>query len=63
MGVVIPPWISENWFQQCPFNYCDHFGDYEELMKVCRLCRMAVEEDGRSTEVYFHHFEELAVNY
>lgn len=59
MGIVIPPWVSEKWFQQCPFNYCDHFGDYTELAKVCRLCRMSVEES-RSKDKFLKTFEEAA---
>lgn len=39
MGVIRPPWISEDWFLKCPFNYCDHFGDKEALALVCRICR------------------------
>ena len=39
MGIIKPPWISDEWFKQCPFNYCDHFGDKEKLSLVCRICR------------------------
>lgn len=46
MGVIKPPWISKRWFDQCPFNYCDHFGDEEFLASVCKICR-----DTRSEKV------------
>ncbi len=39
MGVIRPPWISKEWFSQCPFNYCDHFGDKELLATVCKICK------------------------
>lgn len=39
MGVVRPPWISKRWFAQCPFNYCDHFGDKLKLAKICKICK------------------------
>lgn len=38
MGLVHPPWISDEWFKKCPFNYCDHFGNRERLSLVCKLC-------------------------
>lgn len=39
MGVIRPPWVSKDWFSQCPFNYCDHFGDKEVLATVCKICK------------------------
>lgn len=39
MGVIRPPWISKEWFSQCPFNYCDHFGDKNILATVCKICK------------------------
>lgn len=39
MGVVKPPWVSKDWFAQCPFNYCDHFGEKEILATVCKICK------------------------
>ncbi|MBI4084579.1 MAG: hypothetical protein HY431_01595 [Candidatus Levybacteria bacterium] len=39
MGVIKPSWISKRWFDQCPFNYCDHFGDQELLATVCKICK------------------------
>lgn len=39
MGVVKPPWITEEWFAKCPFNYCDHFGDIEVLVEFCKICK------------------------
>src|SRR3989344_4600432 len=39
MGVIKPPWVSKKDFKRTPFNYCDHFGDEEELVKICKVCR------------------------
>lgn len=39
MGVIRPPWVSKKWFAQCPFNYCDHFGNIEMLVTVCKICK------------------------
>lgn len=39
MGVIHPPWISNKWFNECPFNYCDHFGDKYTLAAICKICR------------------------
>jgi hypothetical protein len=39
MGLVRPQWIAKDWFVQCPFNYCDHFGDQEVLATVCKICK------------------------
>lgn len=39
MGVIKPPWIDKDWFDTCPYNYCDHFGDADFLMRVCIICR------------------------
>lgn len=39
MGVIRPPWISKEWFSQCPFNYCDHFGEKKLLATVCKICK------------------------
>lgn len=43
MGIVHPPWIDEDIFQQYTFNYCDHFGDKEELALMCKICRDEVK--------------------
>lgn len=43
MGVIKPPWIREEWFLRCPFNYCDHFGDKKVLAKICKICRDDVD--------------------
>lgn len=43
MGIVKPPWISNEFFRSCPFNYCDHFGDKEKLAVVCIICKEDVE--------------------
>ena len=46
MGLIKPPWISKEWFHDCPFNYCDHFGDKEYLAAVCIICRDEVNHKG-----------------
>lgn len=43
MGVIRPPWVTKEWFSQCPFNYCDHFGDKETLATVCKICKEELE--------------------
>lgn len=43
MGVIKPPWISQNWFRKCPFNYCDHFGDKKVLATVCKICKEDID--------------------
>lgn len=43
MGVIRPPWVSKDWFSQCPFNYCDHFGDKVLLATVCKICKEELE--------------------
>lgn len=48
MGVIRPPWVSKDWFSQCPFNYCDHFGDQKLLSSVCKVCK----EDLKRIEKY-----------
>lgn len=45
MGVIRPPWISKEWFSQCPYNYCDHFGNKEELAKLCKICRTEIDRE------------------
>lgn len=45
MGVIKPPWISRDWFRQCPFNYCDHFGDKKLLATVCKICHDEILEN------------------
>lgn len=43
MGLIKPPWISQEWFRKCPFNYCDHFGEKKLLATVCIICKEDVE--------------------
>lgn len=43
MGIVKPSWVIEEWFTQCPFNYCDHFGTQEVLATMCIICRDDVQ--------------------
>lgn len=47
MGVVKPPWITYEWFRQCPFNYCDHFGNKQRLAEVCKICKDELEYEAR----------------
>ena len=47
MGIVKPPWISRYWFRQCPFNYCDHFGNKKRLSEVCLICKDELERFAR----------------
>ena|SRR3990167_4363032 len=47
MGVIKPPWVSQKWFRQCPFNYCDHFGNKQRLAEVCRICQDELEYHAR----------------
>lgn len=47
MGVIKPPWITNEWFRQCPFNYCDHFGNQERLAEVCKICKEELEYKAR----------------
>lgn len=39
MGVIRPPWVPKDWFNRVPFNFCDHFGDKERLVLVCKICK------------------------
>lgn len=45
MGVIKSPWIFDAWFKQCPFNYCDHFGDKKLLATVCKICHDEIIEN------------------
>lgn len=47
MGIIKPPWITEEWFQRCPFNYCDHFGDKKELSLMCKICKDEIVRIGK----------------
>lgn len=47
MGIIKPPWISKEWFKQCPFNYCDHFGDKQRLAEVCKICKDELAYEAR----------------
>lgn len=48
MGVIRPPWVSKSWFDKCPFNYCDHFGNQKLLAIICKICK----EDLKRKEFY-----------
>ena len=45
MGVIKPLWVSKRWFTQCPFNYCDHFGDKLKLATICKICKDELVRD------------------
>lgn len=68
MGVIKPPWISEKWFQQCPFNYCDHFGNKKLLATMCKICEEEVERleryqrEGKDPYSWDNVFEEVTKN-
>lgn len=68
MGVIKPPWISEEWFQQYPFNYCDHFGNKKLLATVCKICKAEVERlemykrEGKNPYSWDNVFEDVAKN-
>ncbi|MBI3289834.1 hypothetical protein HYZ78_00375 [Candidatus Microgenomates bacterium] len=65
MGVIKPSWISYEWFQQCPFNYCDHFGNQKLLAKMCKICKQEIErnekylKEGRNPNSWENVFEEV----
>lgn len=46
MGVIKPPWISENWFTRYTFNYCDHFGNKRILVRLCKICAQEIDRIG-----------------
>lgn len=43
MGVIRPTWVSKSWFDKCPFNYCDHFGNPKLLATICKICKEDLE--------------------
>jgi hypothetical protein len=51
MGVVRPSWITVEWFAQCPYNYCDHFGDKSILARVCQFCLEDLVRDKRPSSL------------
>ncbi|MDO8570468.1 MAG: hypothetical protein Q7R97_02685 [Candidatus Daviesbacteria bacterium] len=68
MGIVKPPWISNEFFRSCPFNYCDHFGDKEKLAVVCIICKEDVEriekckKEGKDPYALENVFADVAQN-
>ncbi|OGH19828.1 MAG: hypothetical protein A3D74_00970 [Candidatus Levybacteria bacterium RIFCSPHIGHO2_02_FULL_37_13] len=69
MGVVRPPWISKSWFEKCPFNYCDHFGNQEVLATICKVCKEDVERNrfykkaGKNPNDWKYVFQEMVENF
>src|SRR3989344_5120286 len=47
MGVIKPPWTSQEWFRRCLFNYCDHFGDKQRLATICKICQEELDYLGK----------------
>ena len=68
MGVIRPPWIDKKWFAQCPYNYCDHFGNKEQLATVCKICRDEVDritecnKNGEDPYAWDNVFKEIGDN-
>jgi len=56
MGVIKPPWKDEL-FDQCPYNYCDHFGDKEILALICVICR-DTKDDLKGFKEYYDSLTE-----
>lgn len=69
MGVIRPPWVDKDWFTQCPFNYCDHFGDQFVLANVCRICKVEIKRDefyrksGKDPHDMKNVFQEIGDNF
>jgi hypothetical protein len=69
MGIIHPPWISKKWFSECPFNYCDHFGDVEELALMCKICKEDIEwreklkKEGKDPNDWGEVFKEVGKNF
>lgn len=57
MGVIKPPW-KDSLFDQCPFNYCDHFGDKEKLSLICIICRDTKDEFCEDFQQYYDQLTE-----
>src|SRR3989338_2272431 len=47
MGVIKPPWTSQERFRRCLFNYCDHFGDKQRLATICKICQEELDYLGK----------------
>lgn len=68
MGLVEPPWVDKKFFDSVPFNYCDHFGDKEELSLMCKICKDEIEwkeklrEEGRDPNSWDEVFKEVGKN-
>lgn len=61
-----PPWISKRWFNKCPFNYCDHFGNKERLATVCKICKEDIKridryiKEGKDPYAWENVFKDIA---
>lgn len=68
MGLVEPPWVDKKFFESAPFNYCDHFGDKEELALMCKICeddiqwREKLKKEGRDPNDWGEVFKEVGKN-
>lgn len=68
MGIVKPPWISNEFFRSCPFNYCDHFGNKEKLAVVCIICKEDIKriekykKEGKDPFALENVFDDVAKN-
>ena len=68
MGIIRPPWISREWFVQCPFNYCDYFGNKLLLSTVCKICadelkrKRLYKKAGKDPNDLENVFKEVAEN-
>lgn len=68
MGLVEPPWVDKKFFKSAPFNYCDHFGDEDELALMCKICKDEIEwkeklrKEGRDPTSWEEVFKEVGKN-
>lgn len=50
----------------CPFNYCDHFGDKEELALMCKICKEEIQrlerykKEGKDPYAWENVFKDMA---
>ncbi|HBL52273.1 MAG: hypothetical protein A3D24_01355 [Candidatus Blackburnbacteria bacterium RIFCSPHIGHO2_02_FULL_39_13] len=57
MGLVKPPWTDNDFFENCPFNYCDHFGNRKRLGLLCKICEETKYLDEERMD--FSYIEEI----
>lgn len=69
MGIIKPPWISREWFEKFPFNFCDHFGDQALLATKCKICKQELarkieyEQQGVDPYDMQNIYQDLAENF